>query len=61
MPSGGLKPCDEETARLVAGIFRNSVGKYGLMIEWFQFFIGGVLAGVDPVEAAHLAAIEWDM
>jgi hypothetical protein len=33
---------------------------HGLIFEWLDGFIGEVKAGTDPVEAAWMAAAEWD-
>lgn len=60
MPSGGLNPVDQETARRIYGYAKHAA-KLGLLYEWLMFFTGGVRDGVDPIEAANAACLEWDM
>lgn len=59
MPSGGLRSIEMNDAEAVTKIAREAA-KHGLFVEWIAFFIGGIQDGVEPKEAAHLAAGEWD-
>lgn len=59
MPSGGQTPIEFEVAEKVSKIAKEAY-RHGLQTEWFSFFIGGIKEGQHPVEAANLAAIEWD-
>ena len=60
MPSGGQKPISMEEAAQVAGVAKLA-NDHGLLTEWFAFFIGGMLHGEQPLEAADNAALEWDI
>ena len=60
MPSGGQDPVDVDVARYVAMAMQDCA-EYGLEIEFLRYFIGGLKAGQDPIEAAMKAAIEWDV
>ena len=59
MPSGGLRPIQWEEAEKVAKTAKAAFDN-GLQAEWFAYFIGGIQDGVRPIEAAYLAAVEWD-
>ena len=61
MPSGGLTPIDDETAKWVYERYTNATKQYGLGVEIFQYFIGGIQAGVEPRDAMDRACIEWDV
>jgi hypothetical protein len=48
-----------EEAAQVARVAEEAM-EYGLLVEWTAYFVGGLLRGEQPLEAANNAAIEWD-
>ena len=59
MPSGGQTPISEEDADQVYEVARAAI-EHGLLYDWLRYYSGGLAAGQRPVNAAYLAAIEWD-
>lgn len=62
MPSGGIDStlcADREEAGYVLATIKDAYA-YGLQYEFMEWFIGGMRQGMNPIDAAFAAAIEWD-